>query len=188
MKKSILSNPAFRYIFEVFIIVFSVTISFYIQEVINKKEKIELKNKALKGVLMEHKSEVSNLNNASGILEARIRMGEEFLNGEVNNSKLNQLMLTFSFTGQNSNYNSLVSTGVIEFIDNDALSKELVDYYETRYDRIQDMSEQVKKLYFEFLYFMKLNYPISSMDSIDGIENFQEWSTFMKVTEFDHNN
>ena len=50
------------------------------------------------------------------------------------------------------------------------------------------MSEQVKKLYFEFLYFMKLNYSISSMDSIDGIENFQEWSTFMKVTEFDHNN
>ena len=118
MKKNILTNPAFRYIFEVFIIVFSVTVSFYIQEVINKKEKIELKNKALKGVLMELKSDVSNFNNASGILKARIRVGEEFLNGEVNNSKLNQLMLTFSFTGQNSNYNSLVSTGVIEFIDN----------------------------------------------------------------------
>ena len=117
-EKNILTNPAFRYIFEVFIIVFSVTVSFYIQEVINKKEKIELKNKALKGVLMELKSDVSNFNNASGILKARIRMGEEFLNGEVNNSKLNQLMLTFSFTGQNSNYNSLVSTGVIEFIDN----------------------------------------------------------------------
>ena len=188
MKKSILTKPAFRYIFEVFIIVFSVTISFYIQDVINKKEKIELKNKALKGVLMELKSDVSNFNNASGILKARIRVGEEFLNGEVNNSKLNQLMLTFSFTGQNSNYNSLVSTGVIEFIDNEALSKELVDYYETRYDRIQDMSEQVKKLYFEFLYFMKLNYPINSMDSIDDIENFREWSTFMKVSEFNYSN
>ena len=188
MKKNILTNPAFRYIFEVFIIVFSVTVSFYIQEVINKKEKIELKNKALKGVLMELNSDVSNFNNASGILKARIRMGEEFLNGEVNNSKLNQLMLTFSFTGQNSNYNSLVSTGVIEFIDNEALSKELIDYYEGRYDRIQDMSEQVKKLYFEFLYFMKLNYPISSMDSIDDIENFQEWGTFMKVSEFNYSN
>ena len=48
MKKNILTNPAFRYIFEVFIIVFSVTVSFYIQEVINKKEKIELKIKRLK--------------------------------------------------------------------------------------------------------------------------------------------
>jgi len=188
MKKSILTKPAFRYIFEVFVIIFSVTISFYIQDVINKKEKIELKNKALKGVLMELKSDVLNFNNASGILKRRIRMGEEFLNGEVNNSKLNQLMLTFSFTGQNSNYNSLVSTGVIEFINNEALSKELVDYYERRYDMIQDMSEQVKKLYFEFLYFMKLNYPINSMDSIDDIENFREWGTFMKVSEFNYSN
>lgn len=188
MKKSILSNPAFRYIFEIFIIVFSVTVSFYIQEVINKKEKIELKNKALIGVLMELKTDVSNFNNASRILKARIRMGEEFLNGDFNNFKLNQLMLTFSFTGQNSSYNSLVSTGVIEFIDNEALSKELVDYYERRYDMIQDMSEQVKKLYFEFLYFMKLNYPISSMDSIDDIENFQEWGPFMKVSEFNYDN
>ena len=31
---------------------------------------------------------------------------------------------------------------------------------------------------------MKLNYPINSMDSIDDIENFQEWSTFLKVTQF----
>ena len=53
MKKSILSNPAFRYIFEVFIIVFSVTISFYIQDVLNEKDRIEIKNKALSGVLKD---------------------------------------------------------------------------------------------------------------------------------------
>ena len=184
MNKSILSNPAFRYIFEVFIIVFSVTISFYIQEVINKKEKIELKNKALNGVLIELEKDVNIFNNASGILKRRVILGEEFLNGGISNGKLNELMMTYSFTGQNSNYNSLVSTGVIEFINDKALSTELVDYYERRYDMIQDMSEQLKKLYFEFLYFMKLNYPISSMDSIDDIENFQEWSAFLKVTQF----
>ena len=184
MKKALLTNPAFRYIFEIFIIVFSVTVSFYIQEVINKKEKIELKNKALNGVLMELEKDVNIFNNALGILKRRVIMGEEFLNGAASNLKLNELMMTYSFTGQNSNYNSLVSTGVIEFINDKALSTELVDYYERRYDMIQDMSEQLKKLYFEFLYFMKLNYPISSMDSIDDIENFQEWSTFLKVTQF----
>jgi len=184
MKKALLTNPAFRYIFEVFIIIFSVTVSFYIQEVINKKEKIELKNKALNGVFIELEKDVNIFNNALGILKRRVIMGEEFLNGGISNGKLNELMMTYSFTGQNSNYNSLVSTGVIEFINDKALSTELVDYYERRYDMIQDMSEQLKKLYFEFLYFMKLNYPISSMDSIDDIENFQEWSTFLKVTQF----
>ena len=186
MKKSILTKPAFRYIFEVFIIVFSVTISFYIQDVINKREKIELKNKGLNGVLMELDKDVHNFNNALKILKYRIKIGEEFLNNEVSNHKLNELMMTFSFTGQNSNYNSLVSTGVVEFINKKALSTELADYYERRYDMIQDMSEQVKKLYFEFLYFMKLNYPINSMDSIDDIDNFQEWGNFLKLTRFNY--
>ena len=43
MKKALLTNPAFRYIFEIFIIVFSVTISFFIQDVLNDREKIEHK-------------------------------------------------------------------------------------------------------------------------------------------------
>ena len=62
MKKSILSNPAFRYIFEVIVIVFSVTLSFYIQDVLNKREKIELKNKGLSGVLMELERDVFHFN------------------------------------------------------------------------------------------------------------------------------
>ncbi len=53
MKKSILSNPAFRYLFEVFIIVFSVTVSFYIQDELNERDKMELKNESLKGVLID---------------------------------------------------------------------------------------------------------------------------------------
>ena len=35
---------------------------------------------------------------------------------------------------------------------------------------------------------MKLNYPISYMDNIDDIENFQEWDTFMKVSKFNYSN
>ena len=53
MKKSILSNPALRYIFEIFIIVFSVTVSFYIQNELNERDKMELKNESLKGVLID---------------------------------------------------------------------------------------------------------------------------------------
>lgn len=186
MKKSILTNPAFRYIFEILIIVFSVTISFYIQDVINKREIIQLKDKGLSGVLMELDKDFNVFNQASKTLKARIKMGEDFLDGNISQDKLNQLMLTFSFTGQNSNYNSMVSTGVIEFISNKSLSNQLVEYYERRYDMIQDMSEQLKKLYFEFTFYMKLNYPISSMDNLHYNESFQNWSTFMKLTEFNY--
>ncbi len=53
MKKSILTKPAFRYIFEVFIIVFSVTVLFYIQDELNERDKMELKNESLRGVLID---------------------------------------------------------------------------------------------------------------------------------------
>ena len=57
MKKSILTKPAFRYIFEIIVIVFSVTLSFYIQDILNEREKIELKDFALKGVLADLKKD-----------------------------------------------------------------------------------------------------------------------------------
>lgn len=41
----------FRYVFEVIVIVFSVTLSFYIQEILNDREKNLLKNDGLNGVL-----------------------------------------------------------------------------------------------------------------------------------------
>tara|TARA_A100001011_G_scaffold67080_2_gene68269 strand:- start:44 stop:199 length:156 start_codon:yes stop_codon:yes gene_type:complete len=50
MKKSIINTLAFRYIFEIIVIVFSVTLSFYIQELLNDKNKVELKNIGLNGV------------------------------------------------------------------------------------------------------------------------------------------
>ena len=47
----------FRYIFEVIIIIFSVTASFYIQDLLNSKDKDEAKNKGLEGVLIELKKD-----------------------------------------------------------------------------------------------------------------------------------
>jgi hypothetical protein len=44
MKKAFLTNPVFRYVFEVFFIIFSVTISFYIQNELNERDKIKLKD------------------------------------------------------------------------------------------------------------------------------------------------
>ena len=72
MNKSILSNPAFRYIFEIFIIVFSVTISFYIQDVLNEKDRIEIKNKVLSLSKIKNLERIENtiktdLSNATGM-------------------------------------------------------------------------------------------------------------------------
>ena len=51
---------AFRYVFEVIVIVFSVTLSFYIQEILNDREKNLLKNDGLNGVLKDLAIDKSN--------------------------------------------------------------------------------------------------------------------------------
>ena len=57
MKKiKIDKNLIFRYIFEVVVIIFSVTASFYIQDILNNKDKEDSKNKGLEGVLIELKN------------------------------------------------------------------------------------------------------------------------------------
>ena len=171
MKKSILTKPAFRYIFEVFVIVFSVSISFAIQEFLNDREKIELKNKGLNGVLKDLKEDEEFFTNASKVLTNRIKITETFLNGQVSNNSLNQIMLTYGFVGQNSNYKSLVSTGVIEFINDSSLSKELANYYEMRYSMLEDISGQYKELYLEFLSFMRSAYPVESIQNINLVDD-----------------
>ena len=62
MKKSILNTPAFRYIFEIIVIVFSVTLSFYIQHVLNDRDKIELKDIVLEAVLSDLKKDENFIN------------------------------------------------------------------------------------------------------------------------------
>ena len=64
MKISLLNKPAFRYIFEIIVIVFSVTLSFYIQDVLNDREKLELKNISLSGVLSDLEKDIINFNYA----------------------------------------------------------------------------------------------------------------------------
>jgi len=144
MKKSLLTDPAFRYVFETFVIVFSLMISFFIQDVLNDREKIELKNKGLNGVLRDFEENKKNFIYTSNVISTRIKLTEDILERNTSNQNLRSVMLTWGFTGQNSNFKSLISTGVVEYIDNDSLTSELTRCYVHNYALINDISEQYK--------------------------------------------
>jgi len=144
MKKSLLTDPAFRYVFETFVIVFSLMISFFIQDVLNDREKIELKNKGLNGVLRDFEEDKKNFIYTSNVISTRIKLTEDILERNTSNQNLRSVMLTWGFTGQNSNFKSLISTGVVEYIDNDSLTSELTRCYVHNYALINDISEQYK--------------------------------------------
>ena len=174
MKKSILNTPAFRYIFEIIVIVFSVTLSFYIQSIIIDREKVELKNESLKGVLADLNEDLEGFNGAQKFLANRIKISEEFLSGQVSNKSINQILGTYGFLGIDSNYKSLVSTGALEFINDKLLIKELTTYYEINYSVLKDLSEQYKHFYLDIFDFMTSNYPIESMNKITLVEDILE--------------
>ncbi|MAV78993.1 MAG: hypothetical protein CMC22_02080 [Flavobacteriaceae bacterium] len=171
MKNLILNTSAFRYIFEIIIIVFSVTLSFYIQSIIIDREKIELKNKSLKGVSKDLVEDIEYFNSAQKTLANRIKNIEIFLSGEISNGIINDIMLTYDFSGVNSNYKSLLSTGAVEHIIDEQLVKELTNYYERNYSVLEDLFGQYKHLYLDFLEFMASNYPVESMNKITLLEN-----------------
>ena len=79
------------------------------------------------------------------------------------------MILTWGFTGQNSNFKSLISTGAVEYIDNDSLTLELTKYYEQSYKVLNDTSEQYVKHYLELSGFMRTNYPVNSIDKLSKI-------------------
>ena len=169
MKKSILITPAFRYIFEIIIIVFSVTLSFYIQDVLNDKEKIELKNLGLKGVLSDLKKDkelfllsVDQIKKRSLIIDSIIDPKFKISNEMINNG----VKRFWGFIGQDRNYNSMLSTGSIEYIGNYVLQEKIHDYYITEYNLLKDFAKQDEKHFNEIEKYMNSNF------KVDYVEDF----------------
>ena len=157
----------FRYLFEVIVIVFSVTLSFYIQELLNDREKNLLKNDGLNGVIKDLVIDKSQFKNASDVIYYRIGLIEDVLDGDITNKNISSLMTYWGFLGQNSNYKSLISTGAIEYIKSDSLALRLSNYYEIEYTALLGESKSYNKLYLDLMLFMKEKYRVSSMEKVE---------------------
>ena len=157
----------FRYVFEVIVIVFSVTLSFYIQELLSDREKNLLKNDGLNGVIKDLVIDKSQFKLASDVIYYRIGLIEDVLDGRITNKNISSLMTYWGFLGQDSNYKSLISTGAIEYIKSDSLALRLSNYYEIEYTALLGESKSYNKLYLDLMSFMKENYRVSSMEKVE---------------------
>tara|TARA_A100000164_G_C21834095_1_gene736798 strand:+ start:382 stop:1065 length:684 start_codon:yes stop_codon:yes gene_type:complete len=174
MKKSILSNPAFRYIFEIIVIVFSVSLSFYIQDILNEREKIELKNAALSGVLEDLESDKNSFSSGIRVNDIRISNIQKFLKKDISNDVISYLRRYYGFTGNDSNYRALVSTGSLEVIENKLLFKNINNYYMTNYKLLNQGANRDQELFMKFIDYTEKKY------KIDSVSNFIE-NAFFKV-------
>ena len=163
MKKSVLSNPAFRYIFEIFIIVFSVTVSFYIQNELNERDKMELKNESLNGVLIDLEKDKDFYNAVLESIFYRLNSSDRLIEKGIDSGVLNSFLSYWGFVGHDASIKSLIATGAIEYISDENLLEELTKYYETQYSILSDTAENEEKLYWEIMSYMKVNYRFGKM-------------------------
>ena len=168
MKKALLTNPAFRYIFEIFIIVFSVTISFYIQDVLNENDRIEIKNKALSGVLNDIEGDRYSLNEGLEINKNRRKSIDAFINKSIDNTTISGIRRYKSFLGNNSNYETLQSTGAIESIENQELFINLNNYYKFTYQLLLESATNDKGSFLKFLDYTERKYKIDSSSYLNN--------------------
>ena len=167
MKKTLLTNPAFRYIFEIFIIVFSVTISFYIQDILNEKDRERLKNDTLKGILIDMETDINQYNLALNILKKRLVQADSLILGFYENNRINRVRNYWGFQGQKISMNSLVNTGAIEYIKNPELIRELSFHYDFHYDSMRDNSNAFENLFISLMDYLNKNYEVEGMGNLD---------------------
>tara|TARA_B100000579_G_C22779200_1_gene828321 strand:- start:384 stop:1109 length:726 start_codon:yes stop_codon:yes gene_type:complete len=184
MKKALLTNPAFRYIFEIFIIVFSVTISFYIQDELNERDKIKLKDDSLKGVLIDLKKDEEFYNAALRSIYSKLNSADKLIDGGIDSGILNSFLSYWGFVGHDASIKSLISTGAIEYISDESLIEELTKYYENQYSILFDTAENEEKLYWEIMSYLKVNYHFGKMMK-SSKSYIKDWFTG-KGVEKDH--
>ena len=142
----------FRYFFEVIVIIFSVTISFYIQDLLNQKDKKELKNKGLEGVILELKKDEQSFkfsdfynNRRLAYIDSLFDLSFPFKPEYVSGVWGNNILI------ENKKYfEALVSTGAIEFIENSELQSELSNYYSFEYSIINISMKSDDRSYIMF--------------------------------------
>ena len=186
MKKSLLNTSAFRYIFEIIVIVFSVTLSFYIQDVLNDREKIKQKNEGLQGVLVDLNSDTDVINFALPFNTGRIKSMKEIINRKkITNKDISGTKGDLPWLGNISNYNSMISTGSVEFINDKKLFKKLNKYYQLNYKLLIKAAKIDEDQTWDFIAYLRNNYKIDSIVQFETPEGKEYGPLFYNQNQLD---
>ena len=167
---------AFRYLFEIIVIVFSVTLSFYIQEVLNDREKEELKNETLLGVIDDLGQTKFSFEQAKIYFNQRIKRTEKIIETKkINSEDLLWVVAGWEWKVNAPSYESLIATGAAEYINYKELYKQIIGFYN------QVVLINIGKEYTEMAYqlrkYLTENYAIKSMITSEQFFNQNDWPT-----------
>ena len=153
MKKiKINKNLIFRYLFEIVVIIFSITASFYIQDLLNNRDKEDNKNRGLEGILIELKKDKQFFHFGKNYNKQRLSYIDSLfdLSFSFNPLYISGMWGNFELFENKNFFNALVSTGSLEFIKNKELQSELNNYYNGIYSILNTAIETDNRSFLRF--------------------------------------
>ena len=135
---------------------------------LNEKDRIEIKNKALFGVLKDISGDRFSLNEGLDINKKRRESINYLIDKRIDNNTISSIRRYKSFLGNNSNYETLQSTGAIESIENQELFINLNNYYKFTYQLLVESALNDKDSFLKFIDYTERNYKIDSSSWVNG--------------------
>jgi len=208
MKKPFFSNLAFRYFFEIVVIVFSITISFSLQNYQIKKLNNTLKNRYLKRMLNDLKQDSILIKDAIYTTHQRMKLNDQFISGEITGESLSGFVGYYGLNFNDKSYESFSDLSLLNAIDDDNLFNLMTNYYKKHYEQVKDMEEEERLLTIELRNYIfsldklmrneiktklsdiKISEWVSDIDGLNDIEvSLYEWEKKpFNIGKFENNN
>ena len=145
----------FKYLLESLVIIFSVFLSFYFEDIRKDKEDFNTKNELVEDLILSLDDDLVQIENLIKILIDSQKHITEILNDIDSNHKnlsdiqavktLLQIEVGFSFFPKDGIFEQLISTGTFELINNDELKRELLEMFNHQKERNYATSTEIDR-------------------------------------------
>jgi len=142
-----------KYIIEAAVIIFSVFLSFYFEDIRKDKEDFNTKNELVADLILSLDDDLVQIENLINILQDSEKYITEILNDiDSNHNNLSdiesiktllQIEVGFSFFPKDGIFEQLISTGTFELIKNDELKRTLLEMFNHQKERNYATSNEI---------------------------------------------
>ena len=140
-----------KYLFEFFVLVFGITLSFYLQEYGEDLNSIQKQKEGLTRILEDLTSDEAIFKLTLMSNESQIKTTKQLLGGVITAAIYNKTVPYFGTFFNDTSIKSLMNTQVISSFKNQDLITNILKYYKNDYDFIIDQSSADEDLMFKRL-------------------------------------
>ena len=155
-----------KYLFEFFVLVFGITLSFYLQEYGEDLNSIQKQKEGLTRILEDLTSDEAIFKLTLMSNESQIKTTKQLLGGVITATIYNKTVPYFGTFFNDTSIKSLIATGVVENYHNQQMITDILKYYRNDYDFITDQSSADEVLCFKRIDYVAKTIQIDSVSDL----------------------